>query len=169
MNLAAQVTTHPSSLLMTEQFSQWILGKEFRFEAAHRLPHHDGKCARLHGHSWKGVIYVKGTVLATHGPKSGMVMDYADIKQALKPLLDNFLDHHYLNETTDLENPTSEALAEWIFNQLEQNGLPVFAVRIDETCTSTCYYSRETAASQPPIATSHDFAVGRIDADRGND
>lgn len=25
----------------------WTLQKDFRFEAAHKLPHHDGKCARL--------------------------------------------------------------------------------------------------------------------------
>lgn len=139
-----QAFPNADQLLMTEQLSQWILGKEFRFEAAHKLPHHDGKCARLHGHSWKGIVYVKGNALMTNGPKAGMVMDYADIKQALNPLVDRFLDHHYLNETTQLENPTSEVLAKWIFDQLEQAGLPVFAVRIDETCTSTCYYCRET-------------------------
>jgi 6-pyruvoyltetrahydropterin/6-carboxytetrahydropterin synthase len=43
---------------------EWIVYKykEFRFEAAHRLPHHDGKCRRLHGrHSWVGRVYVENT------------------------------------------------------------------------------------------------------------
>jgi 6-pyruvoyltetrahydropterin/6-carboxytetrahydropterin synthase len=43
--------------------NQWLLAKEFRFEAAHQLPYHDGKCARLHGHSWHGVVYVAGDTL----------------------------------------------------------------------------------------------------------
>ena len=48
------------------------LEKEFSFEASHQLPLHDGKCARLHGHSWKGRIIIEGEELATTGPKSGM-------------------------------------------------------------------------------------------------
>ncbi|MFN6103662.1 MAG: 6-pyruvoyl trahydropterin synthase family protein, partial [Planctomycetaceae bacterium] len=38
--------------------------KEFTFEAAHRLPHvPDGhKCSRLHGHSFRVIVYVDGPV-----------------------------------------------------------------------------------------------------------
>jgi 6-pyruvoyltetrahydropterin/6-carboxytetrahydropterin synthase len=123
--------------------NQWVLGKEFRFEAAHELPHHDGKCARLHGHSWRGVVYVRGTALNESGSKAGMVIDYGDIKKYLQPLLDDYLDHHFLNKTTGLENPTSEELSRWIYEQLEERGLPgLIAVRIDETCTSTCVYTK---------------------------
>jgi 6-pyruvoyl-tetrahydropterin synthase len=31
---------------------------------------------------------------------------------------------YYLNETTGLENPTSEAIAKWVFEQLEEAALP---------------------------------------------
>jgi 6-pyruvoyltetrahydropterin/6-carboxytetrahydropterin synthase len=128
--------------------NQWVLGKEFRFEAAHQLPHHDGKCRRLHGHSWIGTVYVTGTLLYSNGAKAGMVMDYADIKTFLTPLLDQYLDHHFLNQTTGLENPTSEELAKWIFDQLEQSGLPgLLGVRINETCTSTCLYTQSAKTS----------------------
>ena len=120
----------------------WIIGKEFRFEAAHQLPNHDGKCARLHGHSWRGVIYVSGNKLMDSGAKQGMIMDYDDIKKYLKPLLDDYLDHYYLNETTGLANPTSEAIAKWIYEQLENQITGLVAVRIDETCTSQCIYSK---------------------------
>ena len=53
--------------------------KEFVFEAAHRLPNvpEGHRCARLHGHSWKGTIYVRGRV----GEKTGWIMDYADIRR----------------------------------------------------------------------------------------
>jgi 6-pyruvoyl-tetrahydropterin synthase len=48
-----------------------------------------------------------------------MLLDFGDISAALKPLLDAFLDHHHLNETTGLHNPTSEAIARWIYERLE--------------------------------------------------
>ncbi|KKD36912.1 6-carboxytetrahydropterin synthase QueD [Limnoraphis robusta] len=121
----------------------WIIGKEFKFEASHQLPNHDGKCARLHGHSWRGVIYVSGNKLIDAGAKQDMIMDYEDIKKYLKPLLDDYLDHYHLNETTGLANPTSEAIAKWIYEQLEDQIPGLVAVRIDETCTSQCVYSKE--------------------------
>jgi 6-pyruvoyltetrahydropterin/6-carboxytetrahydropterin synthase len=122
---------------------KWILGKEFSFEASHFLPNHDGKCARLHGHSWKGIIYVQGDALQTAGPKQGMVMDYSEIKAALNPLINQFLDHWHLNDTLEMENPTSEAIAEWLFERLSESGLRgLLAVQINETCTSRCLYTR---------------------------
>ena len=90
--------------------------KEFSIEAAHRLPHvpEGHKCARLHGHSFQVSIHVSGSVDA----QSGWVMDFADIKAAFKPIWEQ-LDHHYLNDITGLENPTSENLARWIWRELK--------------------------------------------------
>ncbi|MEA5510112.1 6-carboxytetrahydropterin synthase QueD [Crocosphaera sp. UHCC 0190] len=122
---------------------QWTIYKEFRFEAAHQLPYHDGKCRRLHGHSWVGRVYVSSDRLIAEGSKQGMVMDFGDIKRYLEPLIENFLDHYYLNETTGLESPTSEAIAQWIFEKLETAGLSgLQGVEIQETCTSGARYSR---------------------------
>ncbi len=120
----------------------WIIGKEFRFEASHQLPNHDGKCARLHGHSWRGIIYVYGNELVNSRVNQGMIMDYGDMKKYLKPLLYDYLDHYHLNETIGLINPTSEAIAKWIYEQLENKIPGLVAVRIDETCTSQCIYSK---------------------------
>jgi 6-pyruvoyltetrahydropterin/6-carboxytetrahydropterin synthase len=123
---------------------QWVIYKEFYFEAAHQLPNHDGKCRRLHGHSWVGRVYVQGKTLHQHGSQQGMLMDYGEIKKYIQPLLDHYLDHYYLNETTGLENPTSEEIAKWIFNQLEKAGCPnLYAVEIQETCTSGCKYIKD--------------------------
>ncbi|MDY6806232.1 MAG: 6-carboxytetrahydropterin synthase QueD [Cyanobacteriota bacterium] len=120
----------------------WIIGKEFKFEASHQLPNHDGKCARLHGHSWRCVVYVAGNELIKSGPKEDMIMDYDEIKKYVKPLLDDYLDHYHLNETTGLTNPTSEAIAKWIYDRLEDRIAGLIAVRVDETCTSQCVYSK---------------------------
>src|ERR1700684_3771803 len=93
------------------------LFKEFTFEAAHRLPNvaPDHKCARLHGHSYHVTIRVTGEVQSA----TGMVMDFADIKMAFKPIRDEYLDHYYLNDIDGLENPTSENLARWIWHKLK--------------------------------------------------
>lgn len=119
----------------------WILGKEFKFEASHVLPHHEGKCGRLHGHSWKGVVYVQGESLQTQGSSQGMIMDYADIKAVLKPLIEDYLDHYHLNDSLELDSPTSEAVSQWVYERLQQAGLPIAAVQINETCTSRCLYT----------------------------
>jgi 6-pyruvoyltetrahydropterin/6-carboxytetrahydropterin synthase len=120
--------------------SSFSLKKRFTFEAAHFLPHHDGKCKRLHGHSWVGWVEVEGKALQDSGPESGMVIDFGRLSCALKPLLDGFLDHHLLNETLGLVSPTAEAIARWVFEQLREGGLPISSVTIEETCTSVCTY-----------------------------
>jgi 6-pyruvoyltetrahydropterin/6-carboxytetrahydropterin synthase len=118
----------------------WTIAKEFRFEAAHRLPHHDGKCSRMHGHSWVMRVAVSGLKLEADGPKRDMVLDYADIKAAVAPLLDKYLDHYYLNDSLGMTSPTSERIARWVYDRLilELPGLE--SVTIEETRTSRCVY-----------------------------
>ncbi|MFD1547353.1 6-carboxytetrahydropterin synthase QueD [Nonomuraea guangzhouensis] len=113
--------------------------REFTFEAAHRLPNvpPGHKCARLHGHSYRIEVHVRGEV----DPGTGWLMDFAEIKAAFKPILDQ-LDHYYLNEVPGLENPTSEVLAKWIWDRLIVS-LPLSAILVRETCTSGCVYRGE--------------------------
>jgi 6-pyruvoyltetrahydropterin/6-carboxytetrahydropterin synthase len=116
------------------------LRKEFQFEAAHMLPHLplSHKCRRLHGHSFKVEIVVRGDC----DPKLGWLIDYADISRAFQPLWEQ-LDHRYLNEVSGLENPTSENIAFWIWQRL-QPPLPLLSeVVVAETCTARCAYRGE--------------------------
>jgi len=53
------------------------------------------------------------------------------------------LDHNYLNDIPGLENPTSEVLAKWIWNELKPLLPELSAIRIHETCTSGCIYRGE--------------------------
>jgi 6-pyruvoyltetrahydropterin/6-carboxytetrahydropterin synthase len=111
--------------------------KIFTIEAAHRLPNVPlgHKCAQLHGHSFRVEIHVAGNL----DPQTGWVMDFADMKAAFQPIYDR-LDHHYLNDIPGLENPTSEMLAQWIWEQLKP-ALPLLAeIVVHETCTSGCRY-----------------------------
>jgi 6-pyruvoyltetrahydropterin/6-carboxytetrahydropterin synthase len=114
--------------------------KEFTFESAHRLPNVPAghKCARLHGHSYRVEVHVRGEVDAT----LGWVVDFATLKDAFEPLRQR-LDHYYLNEIDGLDNPTSENLARWIWQRLKP-ALPLLSkVVVRETCTSGCVYQGE--------------------------
>lgn len=113
------------------------LFKEFGFESAHSLPNvPDGhKCARLHGHSFRVRVTVEGPV----GEDTGWVMDFADLKAAVQPTIDE-LDHRLLNDIEGLENPTSEVLARWIWERIESELPGLAAVEVRETCTSGCTY-----------------------------
>ena len=113
------------------------ISKTFRIEAAHRLPQVPAghKCARLHGHSFAVEVHVRGPL----DPQLGWVMDFADIKAAFAPLYEQ-LDHNYLHEIPGLENPTSEILACWIWQNLKPR-LPLLArIVVQETCTSASIY-----------------------------
>ena len=116
--------------------------KEFSFEAAHRLPNvpEGHKCARLHGHSFLLRVVIGGEP----GAHSGWIMDFGDIKAAVKPIIDQ-LDHYYLNDIPGLENPTSENIAIWIWDQLKPALAPLKRIEMRETCTSGCSYSGPVA------------------------
>ncbi len=111
--------------------------REFRFEAAHRLPHvpEGHKCARLHGHSFRIAIYLRGEV----GAHTGWIIDFGDVDEAFQPIFDQ-LDHHYLNEIDGLANPTSELLARWIWDRLKPRLPQLSRVVVHETCDSGCAY-----------------------------
>ncbi len=117
--------------------------KEFSFEAAHRLPFvpEGHKCSRLHGHSYRVELRVSGPV----DPATGWLMDFGDLKDAFKPLL-NRLDHYYLNDIEGLENPTSENLARWIWQRLSPTLPELSAVVVRETCTTGAIYRGEEQA-----------------------
>jgi 6-pyruvoyltetrahydropterin/6-carboxytetrahydropterin synthase len=113
------------------------LRREFRFEAAHRLPRVPAghKCARLHGHSFRVDVVLVGPV----DPTTGWLLDYAEVDRAFAPLFVQ-LDHHLLNDIDGLENPTSEALAAWIFTRLRPRLPMLCAVTVWETHDASCTY-----------------------------
>jgi 6-pyruvoyltetrahydropterin/6-carboxytetrahydropterin synthase len=118
--------------------------KIFQLEAAHWLPRVPAghKCARMHGHSFRIEVHVRGEPAVD----SGWVMDFAEVKSAFAPIFEQ-LDHRCLNEVAGLENPTSEMLAIWIWNALKP-ALPALSkIVVHETCTSGCVYSGPKSAT----------------------
>jgi 6-pyruvoyltetrahydropterin/6-carboxytetrahydropterin synthase len=123
---------------MSDKYVELV--KEFRFEAAHYLPNLPDahKCRRMHGHSFRGEIAVRGEV----DPVTGWLIDFGDLKQILRPIVDQ-LDHYLLNEIEGLENPTSELLAIWLWRKLQPQLPQLYRVTIEETCSSRCNYYGE--------------------------
>ncbi|QGJ92678.1 QueD-like queosine biosynthesis protein [Microbacterium phage Megan] len=59
------------------------------WEAGHRLPHIEGKCQSLHGHSW----YVEAEVAVDDPVFDGVLIEFATIKRILREWIDSRLDH----------------------------------------------------------------------------
>jgi len=114
----------------------WTVSKEFHFDAAHSLPHlpPEHKCHHLHGHTYKVVVYCSGDLQ----PDKSWVIDYADIKSAVQPLIDR-LDHKNLNEVLN-PHTTAENIAFWFWWNLREK-IPVCRVDIRETEGTNCSFS----------------------------
>ena len=114
-----------------------IIFKEFTFEAAHKLPLVPAthKCSNLHGHSFKVRVSVDGSL-----NELGWVMDFSELKKICAPYIDQ-LDHSYLNEIDGLENPTSENIAIWFWNNIVSSVPHLRSIRVMETCNAGCEYS----------------------------
>jgi 6-pyruvoyltetrahydropterin/6-carboxytetrahydropterin synthase len=87
------------------------------FASAHQLREYQGQCENLHGHNWKVEAVVEGKGLDS----AGLLLDFKDLKKALKEVLQE-LDHSFLNQHPFFQerNPTSENLAFFIFKRLEK-------------------------------------------------
>lgn len=113
--------------------------KRFRFEAAHVLPHHPGKCARLHGHSYRLDVAVRGPVQDA-GPAAGMIVDFDTLAALVRGEIIEALDHRHLNEL--IENPTCERIVLWIWERLARVLPGLDELVLWETATSCAVMRR---------------------------
>jgi 6-pyruvoyltetrahydropterin/6-carboxytetrahydropterin synthase len=118
--------------------------KQFAFEAAHVLPYHNGKCSRLHGHSYRLDVTVEGTV-QSEGAATGMVIDFDDLARVVRGSILDKLDHTHLNDT--IENPTSENIIAWIWQRLEPQLAGLRELTLWETANACAILRR---GDQPP-------------------
>jgi len=114
-----------------------LIWKEFALEAAHWLPNvtPGHKCGRMHGHSFKVRVYLKGVV----DEPTGWVMDFSEIKDVFAEIHE-LLDHRTLNDVAGLSNPTSENLARWVYEFMNRALKIVHYVEVQETCTCGARY-----------------------------
>jgi 6-pyruvoyltetrahydropterin/6-carboxytetrahydropterin synthase len=99
------------------------------FDAAHYIERHAGKCSRLHGHTWKICVWIKGddSLLDTNG----ILWDFGNLKE----ITDRY-DHQTLNEIIP-GNPTAELLVKDVYERLKRmNTDLLFRVRVYENTVS---------------------------------
>lgn len=111
-----------------------LLRKEFSFDAAHNLVEYHGKCERLHGHTYKIAVTLRGTP-----DREGMILDFCELSSLVKEKVVQKLDHSYLNDI--IPQPTAEYIALWIWEQIEKGvkrpNCALYSVEVWETATSS--------------------------------
>lgn len=129
-----------------------VVGKIFSFDAAHQLVGHFGKCANLHGHTYKLEVMLKAQPNQVVGSSDeGFVIDFYHLKKKVKELIVDRLDHAFIAKGDEpalqtLQHTgakvvvlgfrtTVENMARYICWRLMKEGLPVYAVRMWETPT----------------------------------
>ena len=136
----------------------YILKTAASFDSAHFLAGYNGKCANLHGHHWVIEVEAGQETLQAEGEKRGMVIDFGDLKHAVRSLADSF-DHATIYEAGTLRpetiaafqaegfrlietdfRPTAENFARHFHKQLTAQGLPVRSVTVYETPDNCARY-----------------------------
>lgn len=109
----------------------------FRFEAAHQLtkvpPGH--QCGRMHGHGFEVILHVEQEL-----GDENLGMDYDELALHWEPL-HRTLNYACLNDIAGLEIPTSEMIAQWIWEKVKPNLNSLSWVSVYETVTSGCHYN----------------------------
>nr|WP_289623407.1 6-carboxytetrahydropterin synthase QueD [Flavihumibacter fluvii] len=114
-----------------------LLFKQFTFDSAHFLPNVPlgHKCKEMHGHTYHLKVWLEGDL----HPELGWVMDFAELKAVVKPIVER-LDHKCLNNITGLENPTCERIAVYIWDNIKPHLPLLVKVELHETPTSGVIY-----------------------------
>lgn len=114
---------------------------EYTFAAGHALRNYKGKCENVHGHNYRVQVTVEGEKLN----EAGLLVDFADLKAAIRSLVDR-LDHQFLNDLEPFNqvNPSAENLAkhlcDGISTRIEGQGARLRAITVWETDTSSATY-----------------------------
>ena len=138
----------------------YYLKTESAFDSAHFLYGYDGKCKNIHGHRWRVIAEIKNESLNENKQTRGMLVDFGDIKTALKDICDSF-DHSLIYEEGTLKaktvetlkdeefrlvavkfRPTAENLSKHIFDLLLEKGFMVNSVEVFETPNNSASYSK---------------------------
>jgi 6-pyruvoyltetrahydropterin/6-carboxytetrahydropterin synthase len=114
-----------------------------KFDAAHQLEGYIGKCANLHGHTWKVVFTFafddgEFVELQKLSQVKGLSIDFGELKKRLDEILP---DHRYLNDVYKF-NPTAENLAYLLYNEAKELFLMLDSVEVWETGNACAEYSR---------------------------
>lgn len=120
--------------------STWTLHTEYKFDAAHLIEGYDGKCGRMHGHSYKVQVSAESNKLhpSKYLDTDDMVCDFRELKWPSKSAEKGGLDHSVLNEELPV-NPTAERIAEFIYKETKQRIPEEVRLKITVWETESCW------------------------------
>lgn len=144
--------------------NNYIIGKQFKFEACHSLLRHRGKCSNLHGHSYRVDVKIYGE-LDIADSSEGMVVDFDLISELAKRIIEEPFDHSHIIWRDDAkmmavakqnpkmkvvimdQRPTAENMARRFYDELDEavrghllgRGY-VHSVRVYETANAWAEY-----------------------------
>jgi 6-pyruvoyltetrahydropterin/6-carboxytetrahydropterin synthase len=129
----------------------YTISVQAHYDSAHLLRDYVGKCARLHGHR-----YVVQVVLqAPEVGKSGMVVDFGDLKHHLRELAER-LDHQNINDIPPFDEieSTAENQARYFFEEMQKRLPPEIAqgllyARVSESPGQWAQYGSAWAYPDP--------------------
>ncbi len=112
----------------------WELIVKQKFACAHFLEHYQGKCEKMHGHTFELEVRFKTEELQI----SGVSIDFSEIKEYLRELVP---DHKVLNEIYDF-SPSAENLSRHFYQQIARR-YPVSAVTVWESENAGARYTED--------------------------
>ncbi|MFD1887695.1 6-carboxytetrahydropterin synthase QueD [Paenibacillus wenxiniae] len=142
--------------------------KIFSFDSAHQLVNHKGKCANVHGHTYKLEVNLKAEPILSEGSTDeGFVIDFSDLKAIVKEEVINEFDHAFIAQGNEpsyetIKNSgskvcllgfrtTVENMATYICWKLAKRNLPVHSVKLWETPTGWAEVLYEDIPEKGPL------------------
>lgn len=105
--------------------------RPIRISAGHRLLHHDGKCARPHGHNYEIAVTVEGTLttegwIADKGDITAVIdeWDHMFLVEAGDPLIDAFEESGDADSLVVLEAPPTAEVMSVVLERKLARALP---------------------------------------------
>jgi len=102
---------------------------------AHYLKDQGGKCMKLHGHQYEIILTMVGKEL----DHRNMIIDTYDVEKIFNEFIG--VDHLFLNEFMNSENPTMEEMSVYFYNHLKEKLPCLVSVSVGETPESSCTYT----------------------------
>jgi len=102
-----------------------IIAKKIEIDLAHRLMMHKGKCKNLHGHRYFIEIGIEDDI-----NEEGMVIDFSQIKQILKEIIEEPYDHSCIINNKDEYKQ--------YFEIMKQDGMNIHFVDYEPTAENFC-------------------------------
>ncbi|MAQ43136.1 MAG: 6-carboxytetrahydropterin synthase QueD [Candidatus Marinimicrobia bacterium] len=94
-------------------------------------------CSQMHGHTFKIIIEIDGPI----DKKTGFVMDFYDLDLIIDNKIIKRIDHKVLNDIKGLNNPSSEFLSVWVWEQLIKDIPILSSITISEDNGTGVKYS----------------------------